>query len=100
VNRLRSYLDTHKGFTGVGVYALTTGPKAIGNYMADRVMAVCFLAAAAILNIGLAWVIGLKRPTSGFFQRLVGSVAITVCGTIPVFIIVVARAIVWHSFDH
>ncbi len=68
--------------------------------MADRAMAVYFLAAAAILNLGLAWVIGVRRPTSGFFPRLVASAAITVCGTIPVFIIVVARAILWHSFEH
>jgi len=85
-------------FTAGGVYTLTTGPKAIGNYMADRVTALCFLAAAVVLNVGLAWVLGIGRSTSGFFSRLATSAAITVCGTIPVFIIVIARAILWHSF--
>jgi hypothetical protein len=116
-NRIRGYLDARNGvriavlcagfiiasvgaYLGVGVYALTTGPKATGNYMADRIMAVCFLGAIITLNFGLAWVLGIRRPTSGFFPRLVASASITVCGTIPVFVIIVGRAILWHSFEH
>jgi hypothetical protein len=68
--------------------------------MADRIEAVCFLAVAVILNVSLAWVLGIMRPTSGFFSRLAASAAITVSGTIPVFIIVIARAILWQSFEH
>ena len=116
-NRVRDYLDARNAvrtaalwtgfiiasvgaYLGVGIYALTTGPKATGNYMADRIVAVCLPAAVLVLNFGLAWVLGIRRRTSGFFSRLVASAAITVCGAIPVFIIVVALAIFWHSFEH
>ncbi len=114
MNRLGSYLDAHKGVRiavlwagfliasvgtclGVGVYALTTGPKAIGNYISDRVIAVCFLGVAMILNVGLAWVLSRKHQTGGFFPSLAVSALVTVCGAIMVFGVIVGRALVWNA---
>jgi hypothetical protein len=114
VNWLGSYLDAHRGarfavtwagfvfasvatFTGVGVYALTTGPKATGNYVADRVMAVCLLGVALILNLGLAWVLGLGRRLGGFFPRLGFSALLTVGGAILVLGVVAGRALLWNA---
>jgi hypothetical protein len=114
VNRLGSFLDAHKGVRvavlwagfviasvgtclGVGVYALTTGPKAIGNYVTARARAVSFLSVALILNIGLAWVLGLRRRMGGFFPRLVLSALLTVGGAIMAFGVIVGRALLWHA---
>ena len=81
---------------GVGVYALTTGAKAIGNYMSDRIMAVCLLATALVLDLAFAWLLGLQRPSMRFVQRLFVSAVATVFGAIVVFGLIVSRAILWH----
>jgi hypothetical protein len=58
------------------------------------------LSVALILNIGLAWVLGLKRSMGGFLSRLFLSSLLTVGGAIMVFGAIVSRALLWHSFEH
>ena len=78
---------------GVGVYALTTGAKAIGNYMSDRVMAACFLVIALVLDLAFAWLLGIRNPRSRFIQRVLLAAVATFFGAIVVLVIVATRAI-------
>ena len=113
---LESYLASHRGVrvgalgvgylvastatcVGVGVYALTTGVKAIGDYVQDRVIALCLLAVALAITVALAWALGIGR-TRAFWPRLVMSAVTSLFGAIFVFGIIAARAIVWSKFAH
>jgi hypothetical protein len=113
VNRIANYLQSHNrlrlialciGFTvasvslyiGVGVYALTLGPKAIGNYVGDRFLAGGLMALAGLVSIGTAWV--LAQRGGGFVSRLVLSLLATVGGSILVFGLVVARVLLVKGF--
>jgi hypothetical protein len=107
VNRLGEFLDAHNGlritalcasfiiaapaaYMGAAVYALTTGPKAIGDYMRDRGLALCLLAFATILNFGAAWVFSRKHQIGGLLPRLLLSLLLTACGGVLVFGAIVA----------
>ena len=113
VNRLANYLQSHSrlrlmtlciGFTvasvalyiGVGVYALTLGPKAIGDYMGDRFLAGSLIALAVLVNAGTAWV--LAQRSGGFLSRLVLSLVATVGGSILVVGLIVARVLLVNGF--
>ena len=97
--RLAIYLQTHNrlrlmmlciAFTvasvalyiGAGVYALTLGPRAIGDYVGDRFLAGGLIARPTPVNIGTAWV--LAQRSGGFLSRLVLSRRATVGGSILV----------------
>jgi hypothetical protein len=78
-------------YIGIGVYALTLGPKAVGDYMRDRLMAGCLIALAMLVNVGTAWV--LAQRGGGFLSRLTLSLLATVAGSILMFGLIVARVI-------
>ena len=113
VNRFANYLQTHNrfrlvtlciGFTvasvalyiGAGVYVLTLGPKAIGDYMGDRFLAGALIALAVLVNIGTAWV--LSQRGRGFVSRLAVSVLATVGGSVLVFGLIIARTLLVRGF--
>jgi hypothetical protein len=106
VNRLAVYLQAHNRirvatlsfglivasaalYIGAAVFALTLGPKAVGDYMGDRLLAGCLIALAVLLNIGIASVLT-KRGRS-FLARLILSLLATVGGSILMFGLIVAR---------
>jgi hypothetical protein len=106
VNRFANYLQSHHrlrlialsaGFavasvalyTGAGVYVLTLGPKAVGDYIRDRFLAVGLIALALLVNTGTAWV--LAQRGGGFASRLALSLLATVGGSILVFGLIIAR---------
>lgn len=76
-------------YIGIGVYALTLGPKAVGDYMRDRLMAGSLIALAVLVNIGVASV--LTKPGGSFVSRLTLSLLATVGGSILMFGLIVAR---------
>lgn len=103
MKRLATYLKTHNGiwisllcvglviasfamFLGTGVYALTTGTKATGNYISDRLMALGFICIAVILNFCIAWILGLQLSTWKFFLRFAMDAFATVFGAFLVFV--------------
>jgi hypothetical protein len=83
-------------YIGAGVYALTLGPKAIGNYVGDRFLAGGLIALAVVVNIGTAWV--LAQRCGGFLSRLVLGLLATVGGSILVFGLIVARVLLVKGF--
>jgi hypothetical protein len=83
--------------TGIGVYALTLGPKAVGDYIRDRFMAGGLIAVAMLLDLGTASV--LAQRGGRFFSRLLISVLVTVGGAIMVFGLIVARAVLVKSLS-
>jgi len=105
VNRLAIYLQAHNRvrvatlslglivaaaalYIGTGVFALTLGPKAVGDYMRDRFMAGCLIALAVLVNIGIASV--LTKRGGSFLARLILSLLATVGGSILMFGLIVA----------
>jgi hypothetical protein len=84
-------------YLGIAVYALTLGPKAVGDYMQDRVMAVCLVAFAMVVDVGAASV--LTRSGGGFLQRFLWCVVVTACGIVPVVVIVAVRAILVRQWS-
>ncbi len=83
--------------TGIGVYALTLGPKAIGDYVQDRFMAGGLIALAMLIDLGIASV--LAQRGGGFVLRLVFSVLVTVGGAILVFGLIVGRVMLVKSLS-
>lgn len=77
---------------GIGVYLLTLGPKAIGDYIRDRFMAWGLIILAAALDLGTASI--LTHRWGGFMLRFLLSVLVTVAGAILLFALIAARAIV------
>jgi len=84
-------------FLGIGIYALTLGPKGVGDYVRDRVMAGCLVAFAMLVDVGIASV--LARWAGGFLQRFMSCVVVTACGVMPVFVIVVVRAMLARAWS-
>jgi len=102
VKRFASYFQTHNRLRlitlciGAGVYALTLGPKAIGDYMGDRFLAGALIALAVLANIGTASV--LAQRSGSFVSCLVFSLLATVGGSILVFGLIVARVLLVKGF--
>ena len=76
-------------YIGIAVYVLTLGPKAVGDYMRDRLMAGCLIALAVLVNIGIASV--LTKRGGSFPSRLILSLLATMAGSILMFGLIVAR---------
>ena len=77
-------------FLGVGVYALTTGPKAVGDYMQGRLAAAGWMAVATLANCGAASIVASR---GSFLRRFLFSVAATLGGSVLVLCLVVARVV-------
>jgi hypothetical protein len=84
-------------YIGIGVYFLTFGPKAVGDYVHDRILAGCLISIAMLVDVGTAWVF--SRSGGGFLSRLLLSVLLTVGGAILVFGLIVARAVLANALS-
>ena len=85
-------------YLGVAVYALTLGPKAIGPYIRDRVIAGALVAIALTLDTLIAW--SLKKHGSGNIGlTMLLSILLTLAGAVAVLVIIAAIAIARHQFQ-
>jgi hypothetical protein len=84
-------------YIGIAVYALTLGPKAVGDYMRDRFIAGCLIALTVLVNVGTASV--LTRRGGGFMPRFLLSVLVTVGGTVLVFGMIVVRVMLVKAWS-
>ena len=82
---------------GTGVYALTLGPKAIGDYLRARFMAGGLIVLAMLIDLGVASI--LAQRGGGFMLRLLFSVLLTGGGAILVFGLIVARAMLVNALS-
>ena len=82
-------------YLGVAVYTLTTGPKAVGDYMQARFVAVCWMAVALVANVGIAWFF--SHRGGSFLGRFFLSVVATMGGAILVFGLIIARVVLFRG---
>lgn len=83
--------------TGVGVYTLTLGPKAIGDYLQDRFIAGGLIAFAMFIDLGMAFV--LAQRGGSLLLRLLLNVLVTGGGAILVFALIVARVMIVEALS-
>lgn len=81
-------------YLGVVVYALTTGPKAVGDYMQARFAAAGWMAVATLANCGAASILASR---GSFLRRFLLSVAATLGGSVLVLCLVVARVVFFRG---
>lgn len=81
-------------YLGVAVYALTTGPKAVGDYMLARLAAAGWMAVATLANCGAASILASR---GSFLRRFLFSVAATLGGSVLVLCLVVARVVLFRG---
>ena len=82
-------------YIGVGVYAMTLGPKAPGPYIRDRVIAGVLVALALMLDAIIAQ--SLARHRSGNIGLwMLFSILLTLAGAIVAFSEIATIAIVRH----
>ena len=82
-------------YLGVAVYALTLGPKAIGLYMRDRVIAGALVALALTLDATIAR--NLAKHRSGNIGRwMLFSILLTLAGGIVAFAVIATIPIIRH----
>ncbi|MEO8663135.1 MAG: hypothetical protein ABI693_32055 [Bryobacteraceae bacterium] len=77
-------------YLGVAVYALTTGPKAVGDYIQARFAAAGWMALAMLANVGAASILANR---GSFLRRFLLSIVVTIGGSILVFGLIVIRVV-------
>ena len=82
-------------FLGVGTYALTTGPKAVGDYMQARFAAAGWMALAMSANVGAASILANR---GSFLRQFLLSIVVTIGGSVLVFAFIVARVVFFRGF--
>ena len=81
-------------YLGAAVYALTTGAKAIGNYLQDRRMALCLFVFATALNFLAASLFSRRHRIGPFLMRVPISLLMTACGAALVLGLILAYAMI------
>ncbi len=81
-------------YFGVGIYVLTTGPKAVGNYMQARSNAVGLMALAVLTTVGAASILAYD---GNFLRRFLLSIVVTTGGSVLVFALIVARVVFFRG---
>jgi len=81
-------------FTGIGIFALTFGPKAIGSYMRDRIVAGSLVALSLLINIAATF---MRRDERSFASHYLRNFVLAAVGAIGIFVVVIARALIAHG---
>ena len=82
-------------YIGVAVYALTLGPKAIGPYIRDRVIAGALLVIALTLDATIAQSLA-KYRSGNIVLWMLFSIILTLAGAIVAFAVIATIAIIRH----
>ena len=81
-------------YLGVGIYALTTGPKAVGDYIQARFAAAGWMALAMVANVGAASILANR---GSFLKRFLLSIVVTIGGSVLVLGLIVARVVFFRG---